>query len=133
MSQLRTGPRHCYLDRPKPQAGEAEAYCGKALTPCRHVAAHICAVSLLMPCLRLGSALLSWRAAEAEMERERERYFGATGQLVRTPNPGRRSSGTAMGCKPALIAAVSLSLSRMGLCLGTRSPIYVGEAVGPLL
>lgn len=62
---------------------------------------------------------------------ERERYFGATGQLVRTPNPGLLSSGTAMGCKPAFIAAICLS--RMGLCFGTRSPIYVGEAVGPLL
>lgn len=131
MSQLRTGPEDCYLDRPKPQPREAGAYCGKALTPCRHVAAHICAVSLLMPCLRLGPALLSWRAAEAEMERDTSGPLAAVlCCAVTDPQSGAEGLGDGDGCKATMIAAVYLS--RMGLCFGTRFPIHVGEAVDPL-
>lgn len=123
MSQLRTGPRHCYLARPKPQAGEAEAYCGKALTPCRHVAAHICAVSLLMPCLRLGSALLSWRAVEAEMEREREILRGhwAAGT---DPQSGAEELGDGDGLQ-ASNQSLRLSVSLVWVCVSGHGPRFM--------
>lgn len=69
---------------PRPQPREAEAYCGEALAPCRHVAAQIYAVSLLMPRLRLGPALLSLRAVRAA-----SRILVAICSLDRPPSWGR--------------------------------------------